>query len=483
MLLRPPTTSVGQRRDTKRRALRWGWAWLLAAALPAQAADLIDAWRAAQQHDLDVVAAREAHRAGQTRRDQASGLWRPSLHLSAAAGYMTQDTETHGARFQAPGFGRSDEVDFTTSVHGGRSTGWALTARQALINRERDAQSRQLELAAQAADHEWQTAQQDLILRVAERYFDVALAAESLRLLHAQQSAVAKAAAEARERFEQGSLPITDVHETTARAEAIKAQVLAGTTELQLKQSALADMTGWHAEVGPLALPFEALPSEPLAGLDQCLAAGEAGNPALALQATAAASAREEAAKFSARAAPTLDLVARLGDERLSGDGDFGASRNLSRSRSIGLQLNVPLWTGGVRGAREQEALHLSEKAATQAARTRQQVALQIRTAWLGLTTGAGRLAALDEALTASQARLEATRLGHQVGDRTTLELLNAENDAASAALMLAEGRVALLLNRLRLASLTGQLGEEQLRAINATLRPPDPAPETPARP
>jgi outer membrane protein len=100
-------------------------------------------------------------------------------------------------------------------------------------------------------------------------------------------------------------------------------------------------------------------------------------------------------------------------------------------------------------------------------------VAQQTRAAWLGLTVGGSRAAALNEALIASRARLEATRTGRQVGERTTLELLNAENDTAMAELALQQARVTLLLDRLRLAALAGQLDEAQLRAVNAGLMAP----------
>ena len=93
----------------------------------------------------------------------------------------------------------------------------------------------------------------------------------------------------------------------------------------------------------------------------------------------------------------------------------------------IGLQLSVPLYTGGMRGAREQEALRGIDKARAQADRTRQQVAQQTRTAWLGLTVGAGRITSLSQALVSTRSRLDATRLGRQVGDRTTLDLLRSE--------------------------------------------------------
>ena len=103
-----------------------------------------------------------------------------------------------------------------------------------------------------------------------------------------------------------------------------------------------------------------------------------------------------------------------------------------------------------------------------------EQVAQQARSAWLGLTVGAGRIASLSQALASSRSRLDSTRLGRQVGDRTTLDLLNAENDAASAELTLLQARIELLMNRLRLAAVAGRLDEAWLQSVNASLQAPD---------
>jgi len=130
----------------------------------------------------------------------------------------------------------------------------------------------------------------------------------------------------------------------------------------------------------------------------------------------------------------------------------------------------VPPFTGGYRDAKEEEARRLADKAAAEVERTRQEVAQQVRTAWLGLSVGTERVQALAEALSASMSRSDATHVGHEVGQRTTLDLLNAENDSASAQLALAQGRVGLLLDRLRLAAPVGQLVEGTLRSVNAEL-------------
>jgi len=459
------------------RRLHCAGLWLAASVLalgtaPAAATDLIDAWRAAQQHDLDFAVSRAAQQSGAARRSQAGALWRPNVMLSGTAGVAGSDTAVNGAQFSAPGLGTSDGVAFNTSVNRGTLGRWALSASLPLISRERDAQGKQLVLSADVADLEWQEAQQTLMLTTVQRYFDVVLAADALRVLRQQQVAVNSALTETKDRFRLGDVPVTDTHEATARAEAITAQGLALETDLQLKQAAFTDATGLQ----PNSLQWMAPGAESTPASTQALAfwMSESGarNFVLRMQLAAVEVATQEAAKSSGALSPSLDLVAQVGRERLSGSGDFGNASNSSGNRMIGLQLSVPLYTGGMRGAREQEALRGIDKARAQADRTRQQVVQQTRTAWLGLTVGAGRIAALSQALVSTRSRLDATRLGRQVGDRTTLDLLNAENDAASAELTLMQARVEFLMNRLRLAAAAGRLDEAWLQSVNASLQP-----------
>lgn len=441
-------------------------------ASTAQATDLIQAWQAAQQHDLDYVAAQEAHQAGQSQRDQSNALWRPSLQATGTTGRMTNDSQTQGAQFYAPGFPLTNNAAFNTSINNGTMDRFALSARQPIINRERLTQSRQLDFKAQVSDLEWQNARQELMLHTAQRYFDVALAQETLQVTRQQEHSVEKALGEVRMRYQTGDVPITDTHEAAARMEAIRAQIMAAETDLQLKQAALSDATGIPLDKIEALQPTKGdlPPSGP--SLEQWMSDAAAGNPGLRMQLLRVDVAREESARFGALAAPSLDLVGEVTRDHLSGSGDYGAASNVMHTSLVGLQLTIPLYTGGYRSARHDETQHLADKALAESDRTRQQVALQTRAAWLGLTAGAGRVSALAAAYKASQSRLAATRLGQQVGDRTTLDLLNAESDAANARLAWLQARAAVVMNRLQLVALTGRLEEDQLRDINMLLEP-----------
>ena len=445
------------------------------AAHSACAADLMDVWRAAQVHDLDYSAEMSARKAGQLQGAEASALWRPSVQVSGTAGRMNNDTQTQGAQFSTPTSPTPTiGVAFNTSVNNGSMERWALSVKQPLINRDRLAQGRQLRLNVEASELEWQIARQSLILRTAERYFDVVMAQESLMVLRRQAQSISKSLGEIQSRFQLGDVPITDTHEATARMASIQAQILSAETDLQLKLAALADATGLQSDKLTVMKPTGEIPFLSK-GLDEWISESALSNPELLLRQKRVDIARQESARYGVLAAPSLDLVGEVSHDHLSGSGDFGAASNTSRNALLGVQLTIPIYTGGYRSARQEESVALAEKALNELDRTRQQIALQTRSAWLGLTVGSSRVSALAASLKASEARLAATRLGHKVGDRSTLDVLNAENDAANARLSWMQARITLVMDRLRLVALTGKLEEDQLQIINGTLQPAQP--------
>lgn len=463
-------------KSMKKRMSKALWISLLAAPLYCQtqvamAAGLMEAWQAATQNDKEYAVARAAHAAAQPRRDQAAALWRPTVGVVGSVGVATNESETRGAQFSAPGFGQSSGVGFSTSVTNGTASRWAIAATQPLYNPKRRAEQQQLSTSADLADLQWQAAGQTLMLRTVERYLDLALAEEAVRVHRQQLDAVEKAAVEAQDRFKLGDAPITDTHEAGARLAALRAQVLAAESDVLVKRNLLANTTGLSLGALAARLPGRgAGQTSPLQPLDFWLNEAQSGNPEIRTQLLAADVARQEATKYGRSSSATVDLVAQVGRDRLSGSGDFGSASNTGTNWMIGIQFSMPLFTGGYRSAKEEEALRLAEKAAAEVERTREQVAQQVRLAWLGLSVGAERVRALEQALSASLARLDATRLGREVGERTTLDLLNAENESATSSLALAQARIGLLMDRLRLAALIGRLDEAALQVADGEL-------------
>jgi outer membrane protein len=427
-------------------------------------------WEAVQKHDPQGMVSQASRAAGSARLEQANALWRPTVGLSTSAGWASAQSQMNGAQFSALQSGLSDRANFGTSINGGSSTRWTLSAKQALYNRERQAQSAQLDLAAQASELEWQLAQQDWMLQTTQRYFDAVQAEQRLALIAQQQVAVNKALTEAKDRFAIGDAPVTDTHEAQARAQALAAQAIAASNDLQMARQVLVDVSGLPAGALALQAPKGASLQSELDALSVWLQKAEQ-NPMIGLQQLQADVAQQEVRKHGAMTAPTLDMVAQASRERISGTGDLGVASNTQSQQMVGVMLNVPLYTGGWRSAKLQEASQLQLKAQAELERTRLQVSQMTRSAWLAVQSGQARIAALEAADTASQARLDATQLGRQVGDRTTLDLLNAQNDASAAQLALLQARIDVLMGQLRLHALAGQLDAQKLRAVNAALQ------------
>ncbi len=447
---------------------------LLAAALctpAAQALDLLQIWEQARQHDPQMQVVQATRSSVQAFEAQAQSLWRPAVMGSATVGAMSADTRTTGAQF-AVGAQPPMAGDFATSAKGATSTRWSLQARQPLYSPERRAQQLQLQQAAGVAEWRADLAQQQFMLLTVQRYFNVLLAERQQQVLKSQYAAVQRSLTEAQDRFAIGDLPVTDTHEAAARASGLLAQLLATDSELQMARQVLAESTRWPVDALKPSAPQATSVVSAAPPLDLVLSQVREANTGLQLKKAQWNVARQEVSKHQATGAVTLDLVAQAGRERLSGDGDFGPASNTQRQQMLGLSLNVPLYTGGYRSAKLQEAVSAQAQAEAEYELSVQQTQQQARSVWLALQTGPARLSALQAAWTASTARLDATRLGRQVGDRTTLELLQAENDAAQAELAWLRAQTELLLTRLQLDALMGQLSVQSLQAINAQLSP-----------
>ena len=448
---------------------------LLVAALwtpAAHALDLLQTWEQARQYDPQMQVVQATRSSVQAFEAQAQSLWRPVVMGSATVGAMSADSRMQGAQFSAPGFGQSNGVSFGTSASAATSTRWSLQAKQALYSPERQAQQAQLQQAAGVAEWRADLAHQQFMLLTVQRYFQVLLADRQQQVLKNQHAAVQRSLTEARDRFSIGDLPVTDTHEAAARASGLQAQWLAADSELQMARQVLAESTRLPIEALKPQAPKTAEPVTASPSLDQVMVQVREANTGLRLKKAQWEVARQEVKKHEARGGVTLDLVAQAGRDRLSGDGDFGPASNTQSQQMLGLSMNLPLYTGGYRSAKLQEAVSAQAQAEAEYELAVQQTQQQARSVWLALQTGPARLSALQSAWKASTARLDATRLGRQVGDRTTLELLHAENDAAQTELAWLRAQTELLQTRLQLDALTGSLSVQSLQGLNAQLAP-----------
>ena len=431
----------------------------------AQAADLMGAWQAALARDPEIAAARALHEQATFRQEQAKALWAPMVSAGGAVGIGGADSRTKGAE----AMGQSD-VTFKTNVNAGALTRASIGAQKAWISPEREAQSKQLELSAQIAQTQWQQAQQALIMRTAQRYFDVVGAEQTLTVLQRQQKAMQQAAAEISKRQSVGDASVMDVQEANARVSEIRAHVLTHENNLANKKVAYRQLTGQEPTQ---LLPIGNINLTPanLADANTWVLRAKQQSPSLQMMGLQQAIQGQEAKRVKAGNAMTVDWVAQAQMDRLSGQGMYGSASNQTAQYMVGIQLNAPLSTGGMVESREREALKQVEKLRYDQEAVEQQVEQQVRDAWQSLSTAQARLQALSQSEQASKARLTSTRQAHRTGARTTNELLGAEHDAAQAELAVVQLRIQTAMEQLRLSAASGELGEAQLRQVNALLK------------
>ena len=425
---------------------------------------LSEAIASAKLHDKEYLSASTLTDSADALRALASSLWRPQVALIASAGKASNETKTAGAQFSAPSMGMLHQAaDFNTSIRNSTMTQWAVSAKQPLFNPARRAQSQQLKLGAQMSDLQRQGAEQALIVRTAERYFDAQLAQQKLQLLSAQLKSTQSSAEEAQYRFDIGNRPITEVYESQAQLAEIQAAHYGAQSDLQIKLQRLQDAIGHISAALPNALQLrQPLPKlEPLAVWQ---AKAQQNNMDIQMQALTVRNAQAKAQEYAIGASASVDLLGQIGRQKLSGDGDYGAAKNQQNNSMIGVQLTVPLYTGGYNSAKYQEAQAALKKAQMDLQRTQEHVAQNINAAWLGAQTAQLQVSALSAALKASAARLDATKTGQEVGHRTVLDVLNAQNQNTQVRINLESAKQQYVMSRLRLGALVQALDEGMIR-------------------
>ncbi|MFN3594890.1 MAG: TolC family outer membrane protein [Thiobacillaceae bacterium] len=427
----------------------------LIALLPAWAAaeNLSEIYRLALANDPVYAAAREAYRASQQRLPQARASLLPSLSLSAFA--RNTDVEVSGA---------------TSSNTSNQPYGYGLTLIQPIYRKQNLEALAQARLIVTQAEQQLRLAEQQLMLRVAQAYFDVLLAQDNLATAQAQKQAFAEQLAQARKAFDVGAATIVDSHEAQARYDLAVAQEIAAVNDLEIKRRALErlinrDMPRLSVLKDPVTLPTP----NPDA-IEAWVRQAEEQSLSVLLNQSALEIARREVERQRGGHHPTLDLTAQYNDTRrtsaLPGSGTIN-----QRNGTIGVEFNLPLYQGGGTDARVREAAANLERARRELDNARREAALEARQAYLGVVAGTARAKALEQALVSSEAQLRSTKLGLEVGVRTRVDALNAEQQRFATLRDLSAARYQVLLSGLKLKAAAGELSENDLQAIDALLK------------
>ncbi|MDD5058971.1 MAG: TolC family outer membrane protein [Sideroxydans sp.] len=416
----------------------------------AQAVDLIEIYHAAQSQDAVFASARAAQQAGQEKLTQGRSLLLPSINLSA-------NTTSNNLKY-------SGAASYDGSYN---SNGYGVSLVQPLFREQNWAMYNEAELQVAISEAQFKLAEQDVILRSAQTYFDVLIAQDTVQLTAAQKSAIAQQLEQAKRNFEVGTATITDTHEAQARYDLIVAQELVAANNLEVKQRTLQQLVNSEVkELNVLGAAFKLETPVP-SDAQKWVTDAQTGNYQIMLAQAAYDLADQEVARNRGGHLPTVDLVANYAKNN-AGGGLYGA--NDTRSTSIGVQLNMPLFQGGAIQSKWREASANREKAKQDLENTRRNVELQTRQAYLGVVSGIAQVQALQQALKSSQSLLEASKLGQEVGVRTSLDVLNAQQQLFATRRDLYQAQYNYLVSHLRLKAAVGQLNEADLNRVNLAL-------------
>jgi len=434
---------------------------LLALGGGAHAQSLQALYEAAQAYDATYLGVRSQTESAQYRADQANALRLPSVGLSAGLSRTEADTPYSSTR---------STNSNVTQV--------GVSAQQPLFNRANDATIAQAQRGVLVAQAQLRAAEQDLIVRLAQAYFDVLASTDALGTVQANKKFISEQLASAKRNFEVGTATITDTREAQARYDLVLAQELAAENDLRVKRLALEQLVGrTGVSPQPLAQPV-ALPPLLPALADEWVQGAETNSPTIEQARLAQEVATLETDKARAGHLPTVALTGSYGKSHVSVSGDaFSTGQVFPYSASgtgtnaaIGVTLNVPLFAGYAIQNRVKETLSLEDKARNDLEAARRGVAQGTRTAFYGVQSGQAQVKALEAAESSTKLALEATQLGYKVGVRVNLDVLNAQTLLFQTQRDLARARYDVIVGGLRLRQAAGQLKPEDVSAVNALL-------------
>ena len=427
-----------------------------ALALPVQAQSLVDLYESARGFDASYQSSKSLYDATLAKADQAKALILPSANLGIAGSRSSQETTPQGSPMIPTAYGtQSATVSASQPLY--RPGNWA-GYKQGI---------KQVDLA----QAQFSAADQDLIVRVSQGYFDVLAAQDSLTFVQAQKAAVAEQLASAKRNFEVGTSTITDTREAQARYDLVIAQEIAAENDLRVKKIALDQLVGKNeAQPKPLAQPL-VLPALLPNDVNVWVQQSEPDHPSIKQSQFALDVAQLETQKAEAGHKPTLDLAASYSAiNNLDGTSTPGSASSRVNAGSIGLVFNLPLFAGFSTQNRIRETLALEEKARNDLEGAKRAVAQSTRTAFFGVLSGQGQVKALEAAEASSQSALDANKLGYQVGVRINIDVLNSQSQLFQTKRDLAKARYDVLVGGLKLRQANGTLKADDLQSVNALL-------------
>lgn len=434
-------------------------AGLLLSPLAATASDLLEVYEQARQEDRELRTAEARYRSTLQNRPLARSALLPQLNASAT-----------GSAFR-------NSYDDLPTIDGQR-TEFGLSLEQSVYDRRNFVALAQADLQIARAEAELEDARQDLILRVAEAYFEVEAARESLEFNKAEVEAIERQLEQTERRFDVGLVAKTDVLEARAQRDLAEAERISAENRLDvahedltvITNEAWSDLEGLREDVD-LEMPE---PRDPEAWAETAVE----NNLALIAERFASETALEEIRRQRAEGLPNLGLSASVSEVDLHNVDGGGGTQSTGSSflegteSQIALRLEIPLYTGGRVTAGTRQAREDFQAAQEGVALTERRTVQNARSSYMTVEATGSRVRALEQALISTQSAFEAAEAGFEVGTRTQVDVLLALRDVYAAERDFAEARYDFLIESLRLQRASGQLSRASLETINRLLEP-----------
>ena len=450
----------------------------------AQGEDLMEVYNQALRNDPAIREAEANMMATFERKPQARANLLPQLGISG--NWTTQDTDSESLGVQAFLLGGGGLESATTRISESDSDNWnlQLDLRQSLFDRDKWVQMKKSDKEVAQAQADYEVAQQDLITRVAEAYFNVLAAQDSLAAESTAKEAFGRQLEQAERRFEVGLIAVTDVKESQAAFDDAVAKEIEAKRTLANSKEALREITGDYPAI--LAEPSEGFPltpPDPEVEQDWVDVAMQQ-NFALESAKLGADITRENVRSARSGHLPTLDLVGSLGTGERTGDqtavnydpdgggpldiGDSIPNDSESDTYSLGVQLNIPIYSGGGTSSKVQENVYLHRASRENYEKVARQTERETRDAYQGVISEIARVQALRRSVESNQTALEATEAGYDVGTRTAVDVLDAQRSLAEAQTNYSRSKYDYLFNVLKLKQAAGTLSANDIEELNA---------------
>ena len=444
------------------RALPLAAAMAFAFAPHAQAQSLVELYDAARGYDASYIAAKSLYEANLAKANQTLGGVLPNIALSASASrtYFNYRPDTPvpptvvaAERYYGTG---SAAITLTQPIY--RPAVWATYKQGGPL--------------LQQAAAQYETAEQDLLVRVSQAYFDVLTSEDSLELVQAQKKAVGEQLASAKRNFEVGTTTITGVRDAQARFDLTTAQEIAAANDVRIKRLAL-DLVVGLSNAKPKRLADNSqLVKAPSDDVNFWVSQSEQVSPAVRQAQLGLEVATLEVSKAQAGHKPTLDAQISYGGIRNVAGSSTQSVPSHIYNPSAAIVLNLPIFSGFATDYRIQETVSLESKARADLEAAKRNTAQATRTAYFGLVSGLSQVKAYEAAEASSQSSLDANKLGYSVGVNINIDVLNAQSQLYQTKRDLAKARYDVLVGTLKLRQATGNLTPQDLQPINALLTP-----------